>query len=121
MIAFWTVLAGPMGDPLGSARLPASLLVFVIMLCVIRLFYWTYLDMSDDTEDNLDSTNRGTNLSMSVFKIQINPPAIETGNSGVEVERVFPNTNSAAKIDKNKFLVQTWYKDTKIKITLKEI
>ena len=37
----------------------------------------TYLDMSDDTEDNLDSTNRGTNLSMSVFKIQINPPAIE--------------------------------------------
>ena len=40
MIAFWTVLSGPMGDPFGNARLPVSLALFVFMLCVIRLFYW---------------------------------------------------------------------------------
>ena len=40
MIAFWTVLSGPMGDPFGNARLPVSLVLFVFMLCIIRLFYW---------------------------------------------------------------------------------
>jgi len=89
MIAFWTVLSGPMGDPFGKARLPVSLALFVAMLCVIRLFYWSYLDLAEEMDDNMDPAN----LSMSVFKIQINPPAIEAGNTGVEVERVFPKTN----------------------------
>ena len=47
MIAFWTVLSGPMGDPFGNARLPASLALFVFMLCVIRLFYWCCLLFSN--------------------------------------------------------------------------
>ena len=33
----------------------------------------SYLDLAEEMDDNMDPAN----LSMSVFKIQINPPAIE--------------------------------------------
>ena len=39
-VAFWTLLVGPAIAPIGHLRIPTAFAVLILIMCLIRLFYW---------------------------------------------------------------------------------
>ena len=80
LMAFWSILV-PDKETVATfwthMRVPGAFLALVVMLCIIRLFYWSYLDMADP-EDEIEAT---IDLPMNVSKINFHgeSPPNESG------------------------------------------